>query len=113
MSEDHVDVDALEELKEVMEDEFPNLIHTYLEDSVVRLDSLKDAVGKLDTEMVRKEAHSFKGSSGNIGAPLLADLCRRLEDMGKGGDVNDAKPLLDEIVVEYQEVKTIMETMLS
>ena len=109
---DHVDVEALEELKEVMEDEFSVLIETYLEDSVVRLDSLKDAVGSLDTEAVRKEAHSFKGSSGNIGAPKLADLCRRLEDMGKDGDVKDASPLLDEIVVEYQEVKSIMENMI-
>lgn len=111
MSIQHVDVDALEELKEVMEDEFDVLITTYLEDSVVRLDSLKMALGSGDPEALRKEAHSFKGSSGNIGAPILAELCRQLEDIGKEGSVEGADSLITQIASEYGEVRSIMERM--
>ena len=103
---------ALEELKEVMEEDFPVLVSTYLEDSVVRLECLKDAITQSDSEAIRKEAHSLKGSSGNLGANLLADLCKRLEEMGKYGEVDEAEPVYHEVVHEYAEVKTIMERFL-
>ncbi|MBL4866152.1 MAG: Hpt domain-containing protein [Pseudomonadales bacterium] len=108
----HLDMDALQELREVMEDEFGTLIATYLDDSVVRLESLKEALETHDADALRKAAHSFKGSCGNIGAPTLEDLCRQVEDIGRDGGVDEAGPLMDLIVSEYQEVKVMMEKML-
>ena len=109
---EHIDQDTLEELREVMEDEFGTLIHTYLDDSIVRLDSLKEAFEIKDAEALRKAAHSFKGSSGNIGAPILAELCRQIEAISKQGGVDEAVAIMDLIVCEYQQVKVLMEKML-
>ena len=109
---EHVDMEALDELKEVMEDEFSSLIHTYLDDSVMRLESLREAFAAQDADALRKAAHSFKGSCGNIGAPALADLCRRVEDISRAGEVEEAVPLMDLIASEYLEVKVVMEGFL-
>ncbi|MBV1883790.1 MAG: Hpt domain-containing protein [Pseudomonadales bacterium] len=109
---EHVDMETLQELKEVMEDEFGILIETYLEDSTMRVDALRAALVARDADELRKAAHSFKGSCGNIGAPTLADLCHQVESIGKAGGVDEAGPIIDMIVAEYDEVKSIMEKML-
>ena len=67
----HLDVEALAELQDVMEDEFDVLIQTYLADSRSRIDGLKEALATADPEHFAKTAHSFKGSCINIGAPRL------------------------------------------
>jgi len=112
MSEPHLDHDALEELKDVMAEDFPILITTYLDDSVVRISSLKEAIATSNSEAIRKEAHSFKGSSGNIGAPKLAELCRQLESMAKEGNIDKAQPVYEELVIEYDFVKSQMQSIM-
>ncbi|HET8705631.1 MAG TPA: Hpt domain-containing protein, partial [Pseudomonadales bacterium] len=101
-------LDALRELKEVMEDEFDILIDTYLNDSVVRIASLKEAVQQQNPDAFRKAAHSFKGSCGNIGANGLAALCKKAEDMGAAGDLAQADSLVVQIETVYADVKSAL-----
>ncbi len=108
--EQHLDTEALGELREVMEDEFTVLMKTYLNDSLARIQSIHDAIEQKDADALRKEAHSFKGSCGNIGAPRLADLCRQLEELGRSGGV-DGQELLDAISIEFQTVKTLIDDL--
>lgn len=108
MSEQPLDLDALRELKEVMEDEFQMLIDTYLNDSMVRIASLKEAVTTQNSDAFRKAAHSFKGSCGNIGANSLAALCKKAEDMGSQGDLHEADVLVTQIESAYAAVKTAL-----
>ena len=112
MTVTHLDMVAIEELKEVMEDEFPVLIETYLRDSVVRLDMIQMALERNDADALRKAAHSFKGSSGNIGACQLEQLCAQLEKLGNCGDVTEAQDLFPMIKSEYHEVKGLMKSIL-
>ena len=71
----HLDEEALAELRDVMEDEFPVLIENYINDSRERISALEDAIEAGDAEECRKTAHSFKGSCINIGAPRLGSIC--------------------------------------
>lgn len=105
---EHIDQQALATLKEVMEDDFALLVHTFLQDSENRLKILKDLVAAPDAESLRRTAHSFKGSCSNVGAPLLASYCAELEKKGLKQDFTDLQSDLDKILNEYEQVKTLL-----
>ena len=104
----HVDMDMLNELKEIMEEDFNILIETYLEDSSTRIVAINEAYNEKDSEALRGAAHSFKGSSSNVGAVFLADLCSIAEDLGREGRVEEVQELLGKITDEFSNVKDIM-----
>lgn len=105
---DHLDRQALEMLKEVMEDDFPLLITTFLQDSENRIRTLNALVNSDNADAVRRAAHSFKGSCKNIGANLLASYCADLEEKGAGNNVENIQDDLDRIKTEYQTVKSLL-----
>ena len=90
----HIDPVMLLTLQEIMEDEYPSLLDTYLNDCDERLRLLQAALGDADPHALREAAHSFKGSSRNLGASQLAELCQQLELCGQNGDLRQARPLL-------------------
>jgi histidine phosphotransfer protein HptB len=75
----HLDYDALNALKEVMEDDFLLLIETFLADSKSRVLTLQSLTHSTDSDAIRRAAHSFKGSCSNLGILHLASLCGSLE----------------------------------
>ena len=101
----HLDMDALKELKQIMGDEFSLLIETFKNDSVVRIQSIETAIAGGDPEEIRRAAHSFKGSAGNMGATALTELCRTLEDRGHSGKADGCDALLAQIIDEYHIVQ--------
>lgn len=110
---DHFDLDHLSELRLVMEDDFPTLVITYVNDSRGRVEKLRQVVQLGDAVGVRAVAHSFKGSAINMGATLLAELCRQLEDMGRSAELEGADALLARIVDEYLLSETALEAYLN
>ena len=104
-SEQRLDGEILAMLKDVMEDEFPVLIETYLNDAVIRISALREALNEQDADTVRKTAHSFKGSSSNIGAAPLAQLCMSIENSAHKGQLAGLNSTLDEVEQEFMAVK--------
>lgn len=73
-------LDSLKKFQQTGEPDFvTELIDLFLNDTAVQLQSLRAAVSKNDVPEVRRLAHLVKGSSGNIGAVGLADLCQEME----------------------------------
>ncbi|MGY2376568.1 Hpt domain-containing protein [Pseudomonas sp. SDO524_S393] len=107
MVETHLDPGVLSGLQEVMEGEYPKLLDTFLDDSQKRVEALRKA--RDDATTLGRIAHSFKGSSGNLGALRLAELCRRLEVESAGAAVDLGK-LVDQIDREFAVVKRLYET---
>lgn len=110
----HVDHDVLASLQEIMEDNYPVLLDTFLVDSAERLVQLQkaaaDSEANADRERVSQAAHSFKGSSSNMGAARLADLCSQLEQCANKAPGSCAiHPLIHKIVAEFELVKPIYE----
>lgn len=102
----HLDQQALQELKGIMGDDFPLLIHTFITDSHQRLDAIRTALDKQDSDGLRRAAHSFKGSSGNLGALQVTDLCRQLEERGRDGETGaDCPALLVQLTEAFQVVE--------
>lgn len=95
---------TIEELKDIMGDEFTHLVETFLVDSVSRIATIKEAIANTDAEAVRRSAHSFKGSASNMGAEQLVAVCQKLERLGAEGDVDNAQSLLDDILTAYDKI---------
>lgn len=108
----HVDNDTLAELKELMEDEFPTLIHAYLSDSSTRIAEMAETIERADAEGLRRAAHSLKGSSSNLGAVTLSALCLALEQQARVGDLFGAREQLTGIQEEFAAVITVLRSRL-
>jgi histidine phosphotransfer protein HptB len=103
---DHLDKDVLATLREVMEGEYRKLLDTFLLDSQERVEALRKAS---DTKELGELAHSFKGSSGNLGAVRLVELCERLETQAANQSLQALEPLVDEIGDEFALVRPLYE----
>ncbi len=113
MSDEPVDIEALRELKEIMEDQFSMLVDTFLQDSAVRMDEIDAALAAGDADALRSAAHSFKGSSSNLGISALADVLFKLESMGREGNLEGGQALADESRIVFQRVSEILQSELS
>ena len=105
MSAQHLDMEALAQLKLIMGDDFETLKQTFERDSVVRIQSIKNALSGGNPDDIRRAAHSFKGSASNMGAPRLTELCRTLEERGRRGETGCCDGLLQQIEAEYHNVR--------
>lgn len=103
-----IDHDQMSELKEIMEDDFQDLIDTYMHDAEVKLSGIQQALETGDSQKVGELAHSLKGASANICAEPLSELCATLERQGKSNDLQSSPQLLQSIESEYQSVKTAL-----
>ena len=77
-------------LKDIMGDEFPMLLETFLEDTPSLFSDLQKAAKSADIEVVVRAAHTLKSSGSNLGATLLADTALEIESHGKQGDLQKA-----------------------
>lgn len=107
---EHLDGAVLAVLQDVMEDEYPLLLQTFLSDSQARLSDLERALEARDGEAVRQAAHTFKGSCSNMGAQLMADLCKQLEVQGKAGNLEVVPGLIEQLRREFGIVRFLIES---
>lgn len=104
----HLDYDALNALKDVMEDEFGFLIETFIQDSNDRLEKLHSLIGSNDENAIRRASHSFKGSCSNLGALRLASLCGTVERKALENNFVTLESDVAEIEAEFLIVKQKM-----
>ena len=97
------------ELKDIMGEDFELLLETFLSDAAVRLGCLGDAIDVSDAVALRDEAHSFKGSCGNIGAMRLSSIAWSLEQQAASIDWAVAKASLVEMQSEYLQVQQLIQ----
>lgn len=108
MSELYLDEALLEELRNILDDEFPSLISTYIQDSGVRVDDMRQAFSRGDIDTVRKAAHSLKGASANLGLIYLAEQCRLMEDAAREGSITGQEPRMLLIQQEQQHAVVLL-----
>lgn len=104
LANSHLDNDILSTLRDVMGEDYGLLIETYIADSNSRLQSLAEGIAQRDCDFLRRTAHSFKGSSSNIGALRLAECCSVMENLALAGDPLPWPAQLVEIETEFAQV---------
>lgn len=91
-----LDTDILNALKEAMEDDFAELIPAFIVSTQQISSDLQAALAGQDFEVMRRNAHSLKSSSANLGATNLSSIASALEDQCR-----------DEITVEAEQLRAI------
>lgn len=120
MSNNPVDYNVLSTLREVMETEYPLLVEVFMDDSVTRINEMVQLLDNpsfstssaASLENLGLMAHSFKGSTGNMGATHLSELCLQLEEQGRGIVATDEariRLLVSQIEAEFTAVRNIFE----
>ncbi len=89
------------------------IIELYLADSPERLATLRRALADRDAQTIVTAAHSLKGSSANLGAGALAELCHQLERLSEDTVPADAQARLHSLEAEYAKVEQAMRKLLT
>ncbi|KAB2935776.1 MAG: Hpt domain-containing protein [Candidatus Contendobacter sp.] len=92
-----LDDEAITELRDIMEDEFAELLNAFLNDLPAQIARLQTVATQGDADELYQIAHKLKSSCGSIGAPRLTELIRRLEQAGRQKVLDGATPLLRQV----------------
>jgi HPt (histidine-containing phosphotransfer) domain-containing protein len=96
-------LEGLRKFQQTGEPDFvTELIDLFLNDTAVQLESLGVAVSNNNVPEVRRLAHLVKGSSGNIGAGGMAELCQEMETLE--GTSTTEQALLAKLEEEFLNV---------
>jgi CheY-like chemotaxis protein/HPt (histidine-containing phosphotransfer) domain-containing protein len=85
------------------------LIDLFLGELPGYLKAIRNAYENHDAKALYLSAHKCKGSSANLGAVALINLCAQLEMCGKTGQLEQAETLVKRIDVESQKLKDALE----
>jgi len=100
-----LDTTALRHLRDMMEDDFIQVIEAYLADTPARLADMSDGIAGGDLELVERAAHSLKSTSQTVGAVMLARAAERLEQhVRAGGSLAEAEGFLTAAQLAWQGV---------
>lgn len=103
-----LDENIIDELRDVMGDQFAVLCERYTTDARQRIEAMRAAVTAQDGDTLRAQAHSLKGASANLGAAVLADACLAMEQLAKAGDWRGIDVHLPRLEQVWQAVETAL-----
>jgi len=105
-----IDPKALETIRALQQQGKPDLlarvINIYLEDSLRLLEELRQSLSEGNGPDLKRQAHSLKSSSANVGALRLAELCRELETTGQTESMDEIGQRIARIEKEYGAVRS-------
>jgi PAS domain S-box-containing protein len=96
---------GLRDLDDGEEDLLAELAGIFLEDAEAHLRTLRDSVEASDASSVRAASHTLKGSSGNIGASRIQEVCARLQEISEAAELDDAPELLSRLERELERAR--------
>lgn len=105
MNEPLIDMTQINNLKELFSDGFEPFLVTFYEDFEKKENELFTAIQNNDMVSIAKIAHSLKGSSLNMGALVLANLCQKIEAASKNHEENTVNEAFKELKAVYPVVK--------
>lgn len=80
------------------------LIELFLSSTPQRIREMEVAVEVEDPSKLYRPAHSLKGSSGQMGAVRMQQICGSLETLGKAATLNGVAALIEELKSELERV---------
>jgi PAS domain S-box-containing protein len=99
--------DVLMRLRETVGDVgIAEMIDVFLAEAPALVTTLRRAIELDDAEELRRAAHTLKSNGDTFGARGLAELCRRLEEMGETASLEGAPELLTRVEAEHERVRS-------
>ena len=87
------------------------LLETYYVDTPQLFSTMQAALADGNSEEFRRAAHNLKSNSANFGATDLSNKAKKLEEMGKSGQLDQAEASLSDAEAEYLRVKSALENI--
>lgn len=110
MNKPAIDLQAYQEMKDIMEEVLPELLTTFLEYMPDLLNDLNNAIDNNNADLLFGIAHRMKSSCNSLGALGLANISESIEMIGRTGNTEGAKELgaqmeeqLDEVMQFFKE----------
>lgn len=101
----YLNADVLKELQSIMGDDINMLFEVFLDDTLASLEELALVIDSTNYDKVRRIAHSIKGSSKNVGADDLANICELLEQAARDECKDNWTELLTNIQESFNQTK--------
>jgi len=87
------------------EEFFKEMMQEFLKYAPDQMRTLYQAIGKGQAKEVERVAHGIKGAAANLGARGVANLCLKLELLGRTGDLAEAEGMLDKLKSEFERLQ--------
>lgn len=104
-NENLIDLTQINNLKSLFNDGFEPFLVSFYEDFEQKEKELIAAINNNQMDTIAKLAHSLKGSSLNLGALGLANLCQKIEAGSKVGDLSEVSVAQKELSEMYPIIK--------
>ncbi|RJF97606.1 EAL domain-containing protein [Noviherbaspirillum saxi] len=105
-----LDHEVFDKLREILGPALQQTVNPFLEDTPDYLTRLEQAVQEGNADVARAMAHSIKGSSGNLGAPTLAQLAKEAEELAIEHRVEEIRPLIGRLRQAFDAVSAVLGT---
>lgn len=92
-----IDEEQFDELRALLAEDFDDLIRTFINDSQLRMDEIRQALEVDNNRLGYEAVHAMKGACINLGANLLSDLCFKLQMQCKDKQITSSHALIDHI----------------
>jgi len=84
------------------------VIGVFLEDLVVRLAAIEDAVTRRNAESLRLEVHALKGAAGNVSAVRLFETARLLEQIASESRLDDVAAVWQQLSLDARTARDVL-----
>lgn len=112
-----LDMSVVEELMSFADDGDPelvlDLIQMFLDDGPTKVQAVVTGVAQGDFERAERAAHSLKGSSGNLGAKLLSQVCEELQNATRYHREDDSRRLAPVLQQQYAAAEAELRRVLA
>ncbi|HEB54321.1 MAG TPA: Hpt domain-containing protein [bacterium] len=114
---DILDQSVLEELLSYADDGDPelltDLIQMFLDDGPSKVQAVLDGIASGDFEKAERAAHSLKGSSGNLGARHVQEICEQLQHSTRNHELGRSRELAPRLAQDYAAAEAALKQVLA
>ena len=85
------------------------IIAIYLEDVPKQISDFKKSLANGEANNVKRQAHTIKGASANIGAAMMRQVAFEAEKLADKGELGEIEMLMPQIEAEFERLKKVLE----
>lgn len=112
-----LDMSVVEELLSFSDDGDPelllDLIQMFLEDGPAKVAAVQAGLANGDFDQAERAAHSLKGSSGNLGAQHLQNVCEEMQLATRQHQLEESRRLATQLRDRFVEAEAALKQLLA
>ncbi len=97
--------EQFEEMRDLLEEDFADLVQSYITDSQNRLLQLRTAQANNDNANGFEVAHALKGASATLGATHLAAISSQLQEVCRSNTISQHADTIEQAAIALQLVE--------